>query len=249
VTGLRLPPGDGPGLAPLVILLHGGFWRSAIDVRHIGPLACALAAAGFAVATQEYRRTGQAGGGWPGTFDDIALAVDALPGRVAAAAGGGRVDTGRVVVAGHSAGGHLALWTAGRARLAAGDRWHRAGAGAIAGVVSLAGVCDLAACYRLGLDDGAAGDLMGGGPDDVPGRYAAGDPMGLVPTGMRAWLVHGTVDERVPDSFSRAYADRARAAGDEVTLELLPGTGHFEVIDPLSAAWPAVLRAVREASG
>jgi acetyl esterase/lipase len=232
---------------PLVIFLHGGFWRSAYDRAHTGPLAEALAAAGFAVCAPEFRRTGQPGGGWPGTFDDVAVAVDALP-AIAAGASGGEADADRVVLAGHSAGGHLALWAASRARPPAAGPWHVPRPPAI-GVVSLAGVCDLAACYRLRLDGGAAEDLMGGGPAGVPARYQAADPMSLVPAGIPAWLVHGTADQRVPDSQSRDYAERAAAAGGEVHCELLPGFGHFEVIDPLSGAWPAVLRAFWSAAG
>ena len=239
--------GDCPPEWPVVIFVHGGFWRSAFDRTHTGPLAEALAAAGFAVCAPEFRRTGQPGGGWPGTFDDVALAVDALPGLVADVAGG-RADLRRVVVAGHSAGGHLALWAAGRSALPEGSRWPAARLAA-AGVVSLAGVCDLTACFRLGLGGDAAGVLMGGGPDRCPDRYRSADPMALLPTGIPAWLVHGTADDRVPAELSVSYADRARGAGDEAVCDLLAGCGHFEVIDPLSGAWPAVLAAFRAAAG
>ncbi len=230
-----------------MIFLHGGFWRAAYDRTHTGPLAEALAAEGFAVCAPEFRRTGEPGGGWPGTFDDVAAAVDALPAMVADAAGG-RADPGRVVLAGHSAGGHLALWAAGRRRLPAGSPWHRGDAGGV-GVVSLAGVCDLAAAARLGLGRGAAADLMGGGPAEIGERYRAADPMGLVPTGMRVRLVHGVDDDVVPARLSEEYAGRARGAGDEVACELLEGCGHFEVIDPVSRAWPAVLGAFVAAAG
>jgi acetyl esterase/lipase len=224
---------------PVVIFLHGGFWRAAFDRTHTGPLAEALASAGFAVCTPEYRRTGQPGGGWPGTFDDVAAAVDVLPGLVAAAAGaaGGRADLSRVVLAGHSAGGHLALWAAS------------AGVSGVAGVVSLAGVCDLAACFRLGLGADAAGALMGGGPDRHPDWYQAADPMELLPTGIRTRLVHGSADDWVPAELSIGYAERGQAAGDDVTCELLAGCGHFEVIDPLSGAWPAAVAAFWGAAG
>jgi acetyl esterase/lipase len=250
VADLWLPLGQGSG-RPLVVFLHGGFWRSAYDRRHTRPLAEGLAAAGYAVCTPEFRRTGQPGGGWPGTFDDIAAAVDAVPGLAAEAAARGAVDPGRVVLAGHSAGGHLALWAAGRHRLPADSPWHTAPAAesGVAGVVSLAGVCDLAACYRLGLDGGAARDLMGGDPDGRPGEYAAADPMGLVPVGVRVALVHGTADQRVPESMSVEYRERAAGAGDSVRLSLLPGCGHFEVIDPLSEAWSAVLEAFGTVAG
>src|SRR5258708_6231888 len=99
--------------APLVLFLHGGFWRAAYDRAHTGPLATALAADGFAVCTPEYRRIGQAGGGWPGTFDDVAAASDVLPG-LAAKASDGRVHPGRLLLAGASAGGHPAPWAASR---------------------------------------------------------------------------------------------------------------------------------------
>jgi acetyl esterase/lipase len=256
VADLRLPVlgADGssggerspaPG-RPLIIFLHGGFWREAIDRRHTGPLADALAASGFAVCTPEFRRTGQPGGGWPGTFDDVAAAVDALPG-LAAQVAGGLADGGRVVLGGHSAGGHLALWAAGRVRLPAGERWQVARPSAVVGVVGLAGICDLAACFERDLGGGAAGALMGGGPDEFSARYLSADPMGLVPTGVAARLVHGTADNRVPAELSLAYAARGRAAGDDVSCDLLPGCGHYEVIDPLSAAWPSVLAAFRSA--
>lgn len=234
VADVWLPPAGGGEPAaglPLILFLHGGFWRAAYDRRHAGPLAEALAADGFAVCCPEYRRVGQAGGGWPGTFDDIGSAVAVLPAAVAEATNG-IVDGGRVILAGHSAGGHLALWAAGRP-----GRHPEPAAGA---VVSLAGVCDLAACYRLKLGNDAAGDLMGGGPGQFPGRYAAADPSVNIPAGVRISLVHGTSDDRVPWEQSRDYGERASAAGNQVSCILLPGLGHFEVIDPLSAAWPAV---------
>jgi acetyl esterase/lipase len=249
VADLWLPAARDGGsdiAAPLVIFLHGGFWRSEFDRSHAGPLAAALASAGFAVCTPEYRRTGQPGGGWPGTFDDVAAAVDALP-RIAAAASPGRFDVSRVVLAGHSAGGQLALWAAGRPRLSAAERWYSSRSPAV-GVVSLAGVCDLAACFRLNLGGGAAGDLMGGGPESFPARYLSVDPMRLLPTGIAVRLVHGIVDDRVPAGQSGSYAERARGAGDDVVCELLPGCGHFEVIDPLTGVWPVVLAAFRSAA-
>jgi acetyl esterase/lipase len=231
---------------PLVIFLHGGFWRAKYDRTHTGPLADALTEAGFVVCTPEFRRTGQPGGGWPGTFDDVAAAVDAVPGLVAEAVDG-LADVGRVVLGGHSAGGHLALWAAGRGLLPSSDRWHSRVSGLV-GVVSLAGVCDLADCFRLGLGGGAAGDLMGGGPDVVSERYMSADPMGLIPTGAAVRLVHGTRDRIVPAELSRNYAARAVAAGDDVRCELVRGGGHFGVIDPLSRAWPIVLEAFRSAA-
>jgi len=236
VADLWLPQRAAGVAAPLVLFLHGGFWRAAFDRRHAGPLAEALAAGGLAVCVPEYRRVGQPGGGWPGTFDDIEAALGTLPAAVMDATGGAAGGE-QVVLAGHSAGGHLALWAAGR------DHGRSVGI-----VVSLAGVCGLAECYRAGLGQGAAGELMGGGPEEFPDRYRAADPMAAIPTGTRSVLVHGTADDRVPWQQSRDYEAAAGAAGDEVRCVFLPEVGHFEVIDPLSAAWPAVLREFRSAA-
>lgn len=261
VADLRLPPGPGIGPAErapvLVLLLHGGFWRAAYDRTHLGPLAAALAAESFAVCTPEFRRTGQPGGGWPGTFDDVAAAVDRLPGLVRSVLGNAAGPV-RMILAGHSAGGHLALWSAGRHRLSPDSPWYRVASGpgvarsaeaarveGVAGLVALAPVSDLAACYRAGLDQGAAGELLGGGPEEQPSRYAATDPARLVPLGVPVRIVHGTADDRVPFVMSRSFAELGRTAGDSVTLDVLTGGGHFDVIDPLSAAWPVVLAAFR----
>jgi acetyl esterase/lipase len=243
VADLRLPavPATGHASAPLVVLLHGGFWRAAYDRAHTGPLAAALAAEGFVVCTPEYRRVGLPGGGWPGTFDDVAAAVDVLPG-LALEATGGRADPGRLVLAGHSAGGHLALWAASRHMLPPGAPWS-APASRSRGVVGLAAISDLISGYRLGLSHGAVAELLGGGPDAQPSRYALTNPAGLLPTGLPVRLVHGCADDTVPCEMSLDYAVRAQAAGDDVRCAALPGAGHYELIDPLSAAWPAVAAA------
>jgi acetyl esterase/lipase len=225
---------------PLIVFLHGGFWRAAYDRKHTGPLAEALSANGFAVCTPEYRKVGQPGGAWPGTFEDVAAAVMLLPGAIAEATGG-LVDASRFVLAGHSAGGHLALWAAAEVRA-------RVLKGLTVAVVSLAGVCDLADCYRRGLGNGAAGELMGGGPEQFPGRYAEADPMRRLPIGAAIGLVHGTADDRVPWEQSQQFAVAAATAGDQADCVLLEGSGHFELIDPLTAAWPAVLAAFTAAA-
>jgi acetyl esterase/lipase len=239
VADLWLPsagPADGAAGWPLIVFLRGGFWRAAYDRSHAGPLAEALAADGLAVCAPEYRRVGQPGGGWPGTFDDIRSALGILP-RLASLATDGHVDGRRVVLAGHSAGGHLALWACQLQECSPGA------------VISLAGVCDLAEGWRLRLGNGAAGELMGGGPADFPDRYAAADPAGLLPRGLDISLVHGQADDRVPWELSRSYGERAAAAGNQVRCVLLPGVGHFELIDPLSGAWPAVRAEFAAAAG
>ncbi|MGI8334581.1 alpha/beta hydrolase family protein [Actinomadura scrupuli] len=227
--------------APLVVLVHGGFWRAEYDRTHTGPMADALAAAGHLVAVPEYRRSGAPGGGWPGTFDDVAAAFDAV-GAVAERYG---ADPARTVWAGHSAGGHLALWAAARHRLPPGSRWHAPGRPP--GVVSLAGCASLELCDAWDLDDGAAAALMGGSAAELPERYAMADPAALLPLGAPVTLLHGTGDDRVPVGMSRAYASRAARAGDAVTLTELPGADHFALIDPLSPVWPRVLAALAAA--
>ena len=262
IADLRLPPRSGGGPAAgnepavLILLLHGGFWRVAYDRTHLGPMAAALADEGYVVYTPEFRRVGQPGGGWPGTFEDIAAAVDALPGLVASAVPGVRGGSAgpasatgpggwRVVLAGHSAGGHLALWAAGRHRLGPDSAWRAEPDRHTSGVVALAPISDLGACYYAGLSRNAAGELLGGSPEERPGRYAAADPASLIPLGAPVQIVHGTDDANVPIAMSRRFAAHAQAAGGDVVLTELAGRGHFDVIDPLSPAWPAVLGAFR----
>jgi acetyl esterase/lipase len=223
--------------APVVMFLHGGFWRAAYDRTHVGPLAVALAEAGFLVCAPEYRRTG-AGGGWPATFDDIAVAVDVLPGMLSKL--GGPPPAAGLVLGGHSAGGHLALWAAARHRLPADAPWPAPGPSPIRAVVALAAVSELAAAYQQRLGNGAAGDLMGGSPADHPDRYALADPAGLLPIGVPLRVLHGSRDDVVPAAMSRSFAARAQAAGDEVYGRELAGHDHFDLIDPESAAWDSV---------
>jgi acetyl esterase/lipase len=225
-----------------VIFLHGGFWRVKYDRSHTGPMATALAAAGYAVCVPEFRRTGQPGGGWPGTFEDVAAAVDHLPALVKEAAGPAAVADGPAVLAGHSAGGHLALWAAGRHLLGPGSAWHSTSAGT-GGVVVLAGVSGLADCYDQGLGDGAAAALMGGGPADYPLRYRYADPAVLLPLGCPVRLVHGVLDDVAPVAMSRGYAAISRAVGDDTTVTEVAGASHVDLIDPLSPAWPEVMAA------
>lgn len=230
VIDLRFPRGrPGERAAPLVVLVHGGFWRPAFDRAHLGPMANALAAAGDLVAVPEYRRAGMTPG-WTGPFDDIALAFD----HVATIAGEHGADLSRAVWAGHSAGGHLALWAAARPGLPAGSPWR--GPCAAARVVSLAGCNSLRLCAQWNLGDGAARNLMGGMPGEVPERYAVADPAALPEPAVPVWLVHGTADDRVPVAMSR-LTSRGQ-------LTEISGAGHFELIDPLSAAWPRVLAAL-----
>jgi acetyl esterase/lipase len=230
LANLHLPSHGGRS-HPCVVLLHGGFWRERWDRTLMTPLALDLAGRGLACWNVEYRRVGQDGGGWPGTFEDVADAIDALRGVP-------EVDTGRTVVLGHSAGGHLALWAAARRRLPRGAPGSRPAVVPRA-AVALAGVSDLAAGSRERLGDGAVDALLGGGPDDVPNRYRVASPAALLPLGVPQLLVHGARDEHVPLSQSRDYLAAAREAGDEIGL-LEADADHFDVVDAAHTSWRQV---------
>jgi acetyl esterase/lipase len=233
---LYLPSGPGPH--PVMVLIHGGSWSKRYGKIVMRGLAGDLVRRGWAVWNIEYRRL-EAGGGWPTTFEDVAAAVDLL-----ALLEDPRLDLERVTILGHSAGGHLALWAAGRPNLAAGAP------GAFDGrplvqprrVISMAGVADLGFAYRL-WHGGAVRALMGGSPEEVPERYAAGDPIRLLPLSIPALIVHGVLDETVSIKLSRSYVDATRAAGGEIELVEIQGPAgrHRMHIDPRGDAWAAVV--------
>ena len=224
---------DGTGRAPVVVVLHGGFWRAAYGIELARPLAADLAAAGRVAVAVEYRRVG-GGGGWPATLEDVAAALDALPGLPVA----DRLDLGDVAVVGHSAGGHLAAWAAGRHRLPRGAPGAEPRL-AIGRLVLQAGVLDLAEADRADLGRGAVRGLLGGAPDAVPDRLAAADPVALLPTGARALCVHGSEDDVVPVRQSQRWAAAARAAGDRVEVQVVRGD-HMSLIDPAGRPWQLV---------
>lgn len=236
---LRLPKTQGPH--PVIVIIHGGCWRSQYTIDHIGSFSDALTRDGLATWTIEYRRVGDPGGGWPGTFLDVGAGIDHLrqlreehP-----------LDLGRVVVVGHSAGGHLALWAGARPKLT--DATIR-GSEPLApkGIVSLAGVDDLRRAIDDGVCDNMAAELLGGTPAEVPERYAVASPIELLPLGVPQHLVSGARDPVVPEDFGRAYSQAARDAGDEATLSVIPDAGHFELISPSTAAWQQVKKAIWE---
>lgn len=238
VGDLRLPPGA--GLHAVALVIHGGYWRAAYDLAYMGHACAALTAAGLATWNVEYRRIGQAGSGCPGTFRDVARAADYLRDL----APRHNLDLARVVAVGHSAGGHLALWLAGRARIPADDPLYDPSPLPLHGVVALAGVADLRRAWELRLSDNIVETFLGGTPDTVAERYAVASPAALLPLGVPQILVHGTADESVPYAISRDYHAVALAGGDAATLVTLPSAGHFELVDPRMPEWVLVRQAV-----
>src|SRR3954447_637187 len=213
-------PRDGDGPYPVAVLIHGGYWRATYGKIVMKPLAADLVRRGYAAWNIEYRRIGRRqGGGYPETFDDVAAAIDKL-----SALEDRRLDLGDVMLIGHSAGGHLALWAASRQDSA----------------VDFNRVIVQAPITNLVATGPAAYALMGGSPSQLPERYAKCDPIQLLPLGIPQLVVHGADDMTIPVQRSREYVAAARAAGDDAELvEPRPGP-HRSHIDPRSAAWRAV---------
>ncbi len=227
-------------LHPVAIVIHGGFWHTPYDYTLMTGLADNLAARGIAAWNIEYRRIEDREGGWPNTLLDVASAAD----FVRDIAPLYQLDLHRVVAIGHSAGGHLALWLAGRRRIVKENvlayrstQEKEEEPLAVSGAISLAGISDLVMGWQRELGNGSVGALIGGSPDSLPERYAGASPAELLPLGVPQVLIHGTADDRVPFDMSEAYLARALAAGDEVRLIELPGVDHFALIDPTSEAW------------
>ena len=226
---LRLPKSAAPQ-HPVAIVIHGGFWRAAFDLEHSGHMCAALTQAGIATWSLEYRRIGQQGGGWPGTCEDVlrgAAHLKTLALRFP-------LNASRVLAIGHSAGGQLALWLAAQKKPR------------LRGVVSLAGVSDLARAWELKLSNAVVGDFMGGGPVELAGAYKRASPIECVPLGVPTRLVHGDRDDVVPLEISQRFVAAAVKAGDDSRLATLPGADHFAVIDPRSAEWSVVEKTVLE---
>ncbi len=195
----------------IVMILHGGFWRSHRTLDMTAPMAEALTLRGFDTWNVEYRRGSR--GTWSETLSDVAAAFD----HIEALADEYSLNTERILLFGHSAGGHLAAWCAGRSATAS-----RHGATPpplpVHGLVTAGAVLDLAAGAREGIGEDAVVEFLDGGPEDVPERYAEADPVRRVPTNVPTYCVHSAKDERVPFGQSVRYLRAARQAGDDISL-------------------------------
>jgi len=231
---LRLPARDPRAT---VVLLHGGYWYPEYGLEQLYSMAWSLTGLGFATWNVEYRRT-RDGGGFPNTFSDVAAAVDRLAGDGLPA---GLADN--VVLVGHSAGGHLAVWAASRNdRTPGGEPKVRP-----RGAISLAGILDLVRAGSVSGSSVPVGEFMGGSPTDAPEDYALADPARLVPAGCPVWAVHPERDEVVPGEQSTSYVALAKAAGGTVERVVVPGD-HVEVIDPDAPCFATIHRLIDKAS-
>ena len=243
---LRIPDKKGPH--PVVVIIHGGCWLSSYDLSLMDAMATRLTAKGYATWNLEYRRVGDEEGGWPNTFLDVAKGLNYL--KVIEKEY--QLNLSRVVVTGHSAGGHLALWLAGKngipSALPIADP-EPAPVG-ISGVVSLAGIVDLTTyLVRDGNSCGSSVDELAGGlPEDVPDHYKFGSPVNLLPHSIPTILITGTRDRIVPIAHVSPYLTAATTKKAPVRAVNVDGAGHFEVIAPGSIAWPAIEKAIKKLS-
>ncbi len=231
---LYLPNATRP---PVVCLLHGGFWRMPYGRDQFDAVAQDLVSRRFAVWNLEYRRLGELPGGWPETLCDVAAGIDHL---AVLAADNVNLDLSRVIVAGHSAGGQLALWASAR-RTGHGNP---GGPTRVrpSGVAGLAAALDLAALFAIGVGNHAVRELLGGSPAEHPARYAAASPATLLPLGVPQLIVHGAADDTLPLEVTREYVHAATRAGDSIQFRELPRVGHMDYLDPSSEAHDALCR-------
>lgn len=242
VVDLWLPKGKGPH--PTVLMVHGGCWQTEIaDRRIMDWIADDLRKRGIAVWNIDYRGVDRAGGGYPGTFLDAGAAADALRDHAARY----HLNISRLVAVGHSAGGHLALWLAGRSRLPADSALRQGTPLPIATVISLGGLPDLEEAARppgSGCGTEVIARLTGSGRPDV---FADTSVPRLAPLGVPQILINGAEDRIIPTSYAEDYARQMRAAGDRVEVRMIPDTGHVELVAPGTRAWAVAVEEIVKA--
>ena len=238
------PQGKGP--FPVVVLVHGGCWTIKFGgIEQMRNVAGALAAEGIAVWNVEYRRSDEEGGGYPGTYHDMNAALD----KLALEAANYQLDTSRIVAMGHSAGGQLVQWIAGRSRIAPSSPLFHPNPLPVRDIISLGGLADLRNEKDLiksscGRDTAELAGLPSAARPDVFSDTNAAE---LMPNGSRTVLVTGELDTISPPRAAHDYAARARKAGDQAEVVILPGASHYDEIAASSPAWKLVLPVIRAA--
>jgi acetyl esterase/lipase len=224
---IRVPAGKGPH--SVLIFIHGGYWRAKYDLTYAGHLCHALTGKDIATCNVEYRRVGNPGGGWPGTFEDVRAAYR----FIAQSAKQWELDLDHAVISGHSAGGQLAMCLGAHEPK-------------IRNVLSLAGVLDLRRAWELHLSNDAVSEFLGGSPQQVPEHYKEASPIELPLKNVRQKVVHGKPDDAVPFELAQRYFDRKKVMKEDVELISPAGAGHFEIVDPKSRQWPQIESLIRQ---
>jgi len=224
---------------PVVVLLHGGcFLKQYEGFAQTSALAADLAGRGYAVWNVEYRKLGEAGAGYPGTFQDVAAAVD----RLRAEAPKYDLDLKRVVAVGHSAGGHLALWAASRGKLPADSPLRISNPLRIGAVISLAGIGDLKGqgkAFGLPCGEDTIDRLIDTAHRQAP--FSDTSPAELLPTGAKVVMAHGVFDAVMPPYTGRDYVAKVRKAGDAAEVVIIPDATHFDLVIPTTPAWGKIV--------
>ena len=241
-------PAKMSGPPPVIVFVHGGWWKSKYELGYAGYICDALKRAGIACWTLEYRRVGSTGGGWPTTFQDVAAGFEYLK----EVANQYPLDLSRVYTMGHSAGGHLAFWLAGRYHIDPNSEVaHPQPVLSLKGAIALAGAVGLQLTIEQSGDGIFAHDrdevfaLMGGTPEQFGERYRAGDPAALLPLAAPQLLIQGTRDNQIPPQLPAEWVKLAHSRGSVASVNIIPEADHFDVVDPESKAWPQVLQSIR----
>ena len=238
---LRMP--ETSHSCPVIVLIHGGFWQAKYNLDENNPIAYDLTQKGYATWNIEYRRVGEEGGGWTGTFNDVINAVNHLL-KIEESY---PIDLSRVIVIGHSAGGHLALWLASRIKSTTNDCSFYQLSVSFQKVISLAGVTDLVKMWNIHEQKkmkSHTAALLEGSPEEAPKRYKLSSPAELLPMNVEQVLIHSELDRHVPVELSKDYYKSAVKKGENVKIVILPDIDHFIIIEPTSSAWTSVINSI-----